>query len=160
MYISTVDWINNNLFVMNHTIVKKFREILRMFERELDHQNNSSCCCGVTLSQCHALLELTRSDHISLNQLSERLSVDKSAASRTVESLVRKNLVQRNIPKENRRTTQLILTETGLRVSDQINRGNNDYYTNILEGIPAGDLELFLKTFEIITSRMTKLNKQ
>lgn len=146
--------------MMDQKVVRTFREILRIFERELDRQNNSSCCCGVTLSQCHALMELSKSDQISLNQLSEKLSVDKSAASRTVESLVNKNLVQRNIPRENRRTTQLKLTESGNQVCQQIHRGNDNYYSEILGEIPAGDLELFLNTFETIARRMTKLNRQ
>ena len=70
---------------MNQIIVRKFREILRGSERELDRQNNSSCCCGVTVSQCHALMELSKSDQIRLIQLSAQLATDKSAASRSRE---------------------------------------------------------------------------
>jgi DNA-binding MarR family transcriptional regulator len=143
---------------MDHQIVTEFREILRVFERELDHQNNSSCCCGVTLSQCHVLMELSKTDNISLNQLADQLSVDKSAASRTVETLVTKKMVHRSIPKENRRTTILSLTETGTQVCRQINEGNNDYYDKALQSIPAGDLAVFLRSFEAIVSRMREMN--
>ena len=139
--------------------MRKFREILRIFERELDSQNNSSCCCGVTLSQCHTLMELSKTDNITLNQLSEQLSIDKSAASRTVENLVAKKMVERSIPKENRRTTKLKLTQTGLTVCQQINNGNDDYYSKALGAIPAENLAAFLRTFENMVSHMSKLNR-
>ena len=144
---------------MDQKVVRKFREILRIVERELESQNNSSCCCGVTLSQCHTLMELSKNDNISLNKLSEQLSIDKSAASRTVENLVTKKMIERSIPKENRRTTNLKLTQTGINVCQQINNGNDDYYSKALGAIPAADLALFLRTFEIMVSHMSKLNR-
>jgi len=144
---------------MDQEVVRKFREILRIFERELDSQNNSSCCCGVTLSQCHTLMELSKTENITLNQLSEQLSIDKSAASRTVENLVTKKMVERSIPKENRRTTNLKLTQTGINVCQQINNGNDDYYSKALGAIPADDLAAFLRTFENMVSQMSKLNR-
>jgi DNA-binding MarR family transcriptional regulator len=143
---------------MDHKVVTEFREILRIFERELDRQNNSICCCGVTLSQCHVLMELAKTDPISLNQLAKQLAVDKSAASRTVEQLVTKKLVQRSIPKADRRTTMLALTPTGLQVCRQINEGNNAYYDEALQSVPAGDLAVFLRSFGTIVSHMRKMN--
>ncbi len=145
---------------MDQKVVRKFREILRIFERELDSQNNSSCCCGVTLSQCHTLMELSKTDNISLKQLSEQLAIDKSAASRTIENLVTKKMVERSIPRENRRTTNLKLTRTGINVCQQINNGNDDYYLKALGAIPAGDLDVFLRTFETMISHMSKLNRE
>ena len=143
---------------MDQEVVRKFREILRIFERELDSQNNSSCCCGVTLSQCHTLMELSKTENITLNQLSEQLSIDKSAASRTVENLVTKKMVERSIPKENRRTTNLKLTQTGINVCQQINNGNDDYYSKAMGTIPADDLAVFLRSFENMVSHMSQLN--
>lgn len=144
---------------MDHQIVTEFREILRVFERELDRQNNSSCCCGVTLSQCHVLMELSKSDPISLNQLAKKLAVDKSAASRTVEQLVSRQMVHRSIPREDRRTTMLSLTRTGTQVCRQINEGNDDYYHRALRSIPAADLHVFLRSFEAMVSGMSKMNR-
>jgi len=143
---------------MDQKVVRKFREILRIFERELDSQNNSSCCCGVTLSQCHTLMELSNTDNITLNQLSKQLSIDKSAASRTVENLVTKKMVERSIPKENRRTTNLKLTKSGINVCQQINNGNDDYYSKAMGTIPADDLAVFLRSFENMVSHMSQLN--
>jgi len=103
---------------------------------------------------------VSKTDNISLKQLSEQLAIDKSAASRTVENLVTKKMVERSIPRENRRTTNLKLTRTGINVCQQINNGNDDYYLKALGSIPAGDLDVFLRTFETMISHMSKLNRE
>ncbi len=143
---------------MDSEIIRKFRENLRIFERELDIQNNSSCCCGVTLVQCHALMELSKNNNMTLNRLSEKLTLDKSTVSRTIESLVNNELVSRTIPKENRRITNLRLTKEGIAVCKQINTGNDDYYEKALNSIPGEELPIFLRSFEILANYMKKLN--
>jgi len=145
---------------MDSDIIRKFRENLRVFERELDIQNNSGCCCGVTLSQCHALMELTKNDNMTLNRLSEKLTLDKSTVSRTIESLVNDKLVCRTIPKENRRITNLSLTKEGIAVCKQINTGNDYYYKKALNSIPGKELPIFLRSFEILANYMKKLNNE
>ena len=143
---------------MDSDTVRKFRENLRVFERELDIQNNSGCSCGVTLSQCHALMELSKTNNITLSQLSEKLSLDKSTVSRTVESLVNNELITRTIPKENRRITKLTLTKMGIAVCKQINTGNDDYYEKALNSIPDVELPVFFKSFETLVNYMKKVN--
>lgn len=145
---------------MDPTIVRNFREILRKFEKELDIQNSAGCCCGITLSQCHALMELSNNDNISLSDLSSKLSVDKSSASRTVDNLVNKELVIRNIPKENRRVTNLALTKSGKQISDQINADNDAYYARALAAIPPEELSGFLSGFKKLAAHMKKINEQ
>ncbi len=143
---------------MDTGIIRKFRENLRLFERELDCQNNSACCCGVTLPQCHALMELSKENIMTLNYLSEKLTLDKSTVSRTIESLVNNELVSRTIPKENRRITNLSLTKKGIDACKEINTGNDDYYRKALKSIPKEELPIFLKSFETIVNNMNKLN--
>ncbi len=158
MYLATV--FKYNYINVDSKIIRKFRENLRIFERELNIQNNSGCCCGVTLAQCHSLMELSKKDNITLNELSKILCLDKSTVSRTVESLVKAKLVCRTIPEENRRTTNISLTEQGKEVCRQINEGNNEYYKTIFNFLEKEELTIFLKSFETIVGRMHKLNNE
>ena len=143
---------------MDTDVVSKFRAVLRNFERELDIQNNNGCCCGITLSQCHALMELSSKDHQGLTQLSQKLSVDKSAASRTIDNLTKKGMVERKIPENNRRATILSLTKSGKTLSNLINESNNDYYYKALGSIHTDDLIVFLRVFEDLAITMKELN--
>jgi len=139
--------------------VIEFRRYLRHFEREIEIQNSSNCCCGVTLSQCHTLMELDKQDNISLKDLSERLYLDKSTLSRIVEGLVNLGLVNREIPKNNRRTILIMLTKQGAEVCKKINTGNNLYFQKVLGSLSKKQLQVFLDSFKIIVTRMTEEHK-
>jgi len=141
---------------MNTDIIRRFRENLRHFERQLERQNSSGTCCGVSVAQCHLLMELNKEDGITLNTLSDRLVLDKSTVSRTVEGLVNTGMVTRIIPKENRRTTHIFLTEQGARVCTTINAGNDDYFINVLLAIPEKDREGFFNSFEKMVKKMVE----
>ena len=135
-----------------------FRKILRHFERELGRQNQSGCCCGVTITQCHALMELSAKDNITMNELARKLHLDKSTVSRTIENLVQAGLVVREIPQANRRTTRIRLTPGGQATCNTINEGNNSYFERALGAIPPSKLPGFLQAFEQLTSEMIKMN--
>ena len=143
----------------NHTI-RRFREYIRHIERELNIQNNSNCCHGVTLAQCHTLLEIFSHKSINLGDLSERLYLDKSTVSRTIEGLVTNDMVIRSVPKENRRTVLISLTEKGKDVCNQINRDSDSFFGSVLDSIPGKDLPVFLKSFEIAVEKMIKNNQE
>ena len=143
---------------MDTKTILEFRENLRHFERELQKQNTSQCCNGVSLAQCHTLLEISKHTELTLNQLSKELHLDKSTVSRTVEGLVNLGLITRMIPKENRRIVKLNLTRQGEEVCKTINSGNNFYFTQVLQLLPQDDLNNFLSSFEQIVNQMIKLN--
>ena len=144
---------------MKEIPVKQFREILRAFERELNIQNQSSCCCGVTITQCHALMNLDKKDDITLNELSDSLNLDKSTVSRTVEGLVRMGWVSRIIPDNNRRTTRISLSDEGRKICDTINSGNDFYYRQVLSDIPENLQNKFLEGLSALTMSMAEQNK-
>ena len=144
---------------MDISVIRKFRENIRHIERELNIQNNSTCCEGVTLAQCHTLLEVYSHNSINLNELSEKLYLDKSTVSRTVDSLVKNGTVSRVIPEENRRKVTISLTKRGDSICRQINQDSDAYFDAIIESIPAGDLPVFLRSFEIMVKKMIEINQ-
>lgn len=145
---------------MDTAIVRKFRENIRHIERELNIQDDTNCCEGVSIAQCHTLLALPPGESINLNDLSEKLYLDKSTVSRTVDSLVRNGTVKRIIPEENRRVVRISLTAKGTGICQRIHRESDEYFTAILKSIPAGDLPVFLRSFDIMVGRMIALNKE
>jgi DNA-binding MarR family transcriptional regulator len=144
---------------MKEIPVREFRNILRQFERAVAARNQSSCRCGVTVTQCHLLMELDREDNITLNELANCLCLDKSTVSRTVETLVNNGLIDRAIPKNNRRTTLITLTKKGKTVCRTINTGNDAYFKKTLGHIPVIHRAGFLKGFESLTRAMESQNK-
>ena len=120
--------------------VRQFRQALRILEREISLRLAlEQSCCGVTLAQCHVLLELEMNNGSQLNELSARTGLDKSTLSRTVDSLVQAGFVDRTIPEHNRRSVQLTLTEKGRLETDSINAECDTYYGRVLESVPLGE---------------------
>lgn len=140
----------------NQTI-KKFRELLRRFEREIFVQTNECCCSGITLAQCHTLLEIESKEKETLTELANNLGLDKSTISRTVDGLVNTGLINRTIPAENRRTSILQLTPAGIDVCHSINGNNDKYIEETLSVLSEKETKELIRLFEKITSQMVKL---
>jgi DNA-binding MarR family transcriptional regulator len=140
----------------DNQIIKKFREILRRFEREIFVQS-SGCCSGVTLAQCHTLMEIESKNKESVTELSKTLGLDKSTISRTIDGLVTIGLVDRTIPSENRRMSTLSLTEAGKNICSSINCNNDRYYNEVLAVLTESEQKEILTLFEKITNEMIRL---
>lgn len=145
---------------MDKKYIRKLREILRKFEQEIYFQNQTSCCDGISLAQCHTLLEIEKQGDISVTDLAGRLSLDKSTVSRTVDGLVRKKMVDRIIPKENRRLAMTRLTESGLQACCGIHNTNDSYFRGIMKDFAPEEREKFLDLFGKLTRNMEQFREQ
>ena len=122
-----------------HESLREFRRALRRLESEIGlNFADETDCCGVTVAQCHLILELENAGDVSLGELSGRLLTDKSALSRTVDALVRDGLANREENPENRRKVTISLTPAGAGRADEINRRCDESYERVLAFIPEG----------------------
>lgn len=78
------------------------------------------CCYDVSVTQCYALEALVRRGPLRLQALAEELFLDKSTASRVVETLVQKEYVRRVDDPEDRRAVRIDATTAGQRLYAQI----------------------------------------
>jgi len=144
---------------MNNVNSNDLRELIRILVRNLGLlEKDQAGCCGVTLAQCHAIVEIGRSKEINLNNLAELLNLDKSTMSRTIENLVNQNLVLREIHTENRRYIKIKLTEKGVEIFRGIEANMDDYYNNIISLIPADKKIQVLDSLQILVDTL-KVNK-
>lgn len=142
---------------MNEVDSKNFRELIRILERKLGLLNKQDVCYSeVTLAQCHALVEIGRSNTISLKELSSILGLNISTMSRTVETLVKKELVSRSSSKTDRRSIDIQLTDKGLSIFDNIENKMDSEFKNIFEEISPEDQSIALSGLNIIIEALTK----
>ena len=145
---------------MNKDYIRKFRKVIRIFEREVYLQNTDSCCNGVTLAQCHTLMEIEKSRNISVTDLANSMSLDKSTVSRTVDGLVNIGLIKRIIPAENRRMAIVSLTKTGQETCNLIHSMNDKYIEDNLSILSEKEQKDLLKLFTKLTDHMVLLRKR
>jgi DNA-binding MarR family transcriptional regulator len=133
------------------------REIVRVLERKLGVLDDlQSSCCGMTFSQCHALVEIGRAQSISLNDLADLLGLDKSTMSRTINNLVENDLVAREIDSGDRRYITIQLTPKGRQSFQEIETGMGAYFTQIYQSIPEAKREQVIESLQLLVLAMSE----
>jgi DNA-binding MarR family transcriptional regulator len=115
--------------------IKEFRRTLRHLEQLLGFQA-ADRCGAVSMPKCHAILEIESAGETTASELADRLFLDKSTLSRTVDTLVTQGLVERSPHPDDRRVVRLRLTSDGRSCCDEVNRTNDDYFKKVLDRIP------------------------
>ncbi|MDD3141236.1 MAG: MarR family transcriptional regulator [Lachnospiraceae bacterium] len=138
---------------------KQFRESIRILERRLGLLNKySNTCCGdeITLAQCHALVEIGRAESSTLKELAVVLGLDTSTTSRTVEGLVKKQLVKRTTSKEDRRSINISLTTKGYQSFHAIENTMDNFFATVFSFIPIEEKMNVLHSLDLIATAFKK----
>jgi len=95
--------------------------------------------CGQTMSvsEAHALMELSSAESLSQRQLGERLLLEKSTVSRLVGQLEERKWLRRSKDGRDGRIVNLTLTARGLKVSERLGRARRRRFEMLLDAIPA-----------------------
>ena len=120
---------------MQSSNIRSFRKLLRRLERLLISPLKDYCC-GVTLAQCHALLEIEERGETTLVDMTKSMNLDKSTLSRTVDGLANIGLVKRVPHPSDRRFTLLTLTKQGKGIAEKLNNVNDGYFKSVFDVIP------------------------
>jgi DNA-binding MarR family transcriptional regulator len=89
------------------------------------------------VTECYALETVDRHGPLRLGDLARRLHVEKSTASRVVEALKQKGLVDRRAREEDRRAVRIVATAKGRRLHERIAQEARKRYRGLLEELPA-----------------------
>ncbi len=140
--------------------IRFLREKLRQLEREISSPFRPDAgCCGLTLAQCHTLLEVGYRKEVSLIELAGSIGLDASTLSRTIQGLVVLGLVNRLADEKDRRCVAISLTEHGRRVFTEIESTFNDYFDGILELIPVDQREAMVDTIGLFCDKVQEFNQ-
>jgi DNA-binding MarR family transcriptional regulator len=137
---------------MNLDDIRLFRDSVRCLQRSLGWQAKTDAdCCGITVAQCHALLEIGNKKELSLVDLSGALGLDSSTLSRTIDTMVSGELVERNANPEDRRYVTLKLAGKGQVIYDRINQTFDQFYKAIFARIPVDKHHQVLESIGLLT---------
>ena len=92
----------------------------------------------VTLTQYRTLVVLASRGPQSLQDLAAELQVVPSTATRMCDRLVRKGLIERRTPEENRREVELRITEGGASIVARVAAGRKRQLRRITDRMSAG----------------------
>lgn len=138
---------------MKKNLSNELRELLRILVRDLGIlEKSDASCCGISLAQCHAIVEIGRADKISLVDLADILGLDKSTMSRTINNLVDAGLVLRELDMENRRYVIIQLTDNGKSIFQNTEESMNNYYLDVFNSIPEDKRNQIIESLQLLTS--------
>ncbi|GAB6280147.1 MAG: hypothetical protein STSR0007_02000 [Thermovirga sp.] len=116
------------------------RESTRELVRNLSLlDGDRASCCGVTLAQCHAIVEIGRMEKTSPSLLAERLRLERSTVTRVMDNLVVQGFVLRESDPGDRRALILSLTDKGHDFFISSENAMEEFYESILEKIPCNE---------------------
>ena len=141
--------------------IRQFRTILRKFERDVAiRQKRDDRTGGLSVVQCHTVINLGELGQATIKQMAEQMGVDKSTLSRTMDGLVAKKLVDRIIHPSDRRSLLVNLTENGRQVCEKLNRVNDHYLARVFDRIPVADQPDIVKYLDLFVSAMCEENRK
>ena len=127
------------------------QELLRRYQMR---DRNEITCCGITVSQCYALDALGDHGEMTMIQLAGKLYLDKSTATRAIDPLVERGLVQRRFGAEDRREIWVSLTPAGEKLHQEIVASLQASQRQILERVSPEKREHILEALEILSGAM------
>lgn len=135
------------------------RELLRVLIRKLGILDRSeAACCEMTLSQCHAMIEIGRAGALSVNELADRLGLDKSTVSRSADKLVLDGLLLREEAANDRRYVSLKLSSAGIAAYNNLEQRMTTYFDSVMAEIDPAEREMVLNGLHALTAAL-KSNK-
>ena len=137
-------------------VSSRLREKVRALEKKFGLLEEKIICCGTTMAECHALVEIGRAGAISLNRLAEKLNLEKSTVSRKVKALVDKEYVEREINPEDRRYILISLSEDGQLIFNRIEEDMNQYFYQVYNSIPEKKRKQVLESLDILLTAVAE----
>ena len=133
------------------------RELIRTLVRGLGIlEKSEASCCGVSLSQCHCIVEIGRKGETSLNELASILNLNKSTMSRTINNLVKQDLVERKTNPEDRRYMRITLTDNGNKIYTEIEENMTLYFEKFLDDIPGNKRYQVMESVQLLLEAIEK----
>jgi DNA-binding MarR family transcriptional regulator len=134
---------------LKESLVKIIRLLSALDESEMS-------CCGITLAQCHALVEIGQAGCLSLNTLAESLGLDKSTMSRTVENLVKQGFCGRESDAQDRRYVMIKLTPAGAAMYAQVKSGMDGWFAAIFDALPQEKRDQVLESAALLLEAISR----
>jgi MarR family transcriptional regulator, organic hydroperoxide resistance regulator len=125
-------------------LIQRLVRTLQLFERATLTRH------GFTFSQCYTMLNIHQNKVITMNELSTKMNLDTSTMTRVVNRLLRDDYLHRERNPEDRRVVFISLTEKGKEAAEELAREVSDFYRNILNQIPRGEVNRVFSSVQVL----------
>ncbi|MEZ9393474.1 GNAT family N-acetyltransferase [Vibrio splendidus] len=118
----------------------QLRELSRQLVRQLGMLDKDCGDIALPPIQAHTLIELEQQP-LTVNQLADKLNIDKSNASRAVNNLAKNSLIQTSPHPNDKRSVVASVTEQGINTLAQLHSQQNQFYDSVLERLTEAETQ-------------------
>lgn len=129
-----------------------FQERMVLLTRAFGWHRPGETPCGraVPIAEAHALLELSRSPHLTQQELAERLNLSKSTVSRMVSILDDRGWIQRRRSEHDARALELRLTDAGSAAAADLAEARGAKMGRVLSKVPNSERAAVLAALDTL----------
>jgi DNA-binding MarR family transcriptional regulator len=131
-----------------HEILELIRRISAATKSRMIHGAEDM---GFSITQFLVMFELTRADKMSMLELGEKCGLPKSTVSRVVDQLVKRGVVKRARPENNRRVVILTVTEAFVKGKEKMKQA---VAKEMSDSLTPGKTAAIIKTLEELYEMM------
>lgn len=130
----------------------KLSEAMTAFRRSMmASKENWAGQLDLSHSQVHALMLLSDNHRQTTGDVAVSLCVTPSAATQTLDTLVRRGLVERQADETDRRVIRHVLSPVGKDITDSIHRKRQHYMNELVRRLTPEQLEAAIIAMNVIT---------
>lgn len=131
--------------------VQAIRSFNRFYTRHLGLLNNRLLDSSYSLAEARILYEIGAHQSIRMRDLSELLGIDKGYLSRIISALIRRGVVSRRTSKEDRRSSNLMLTKRGERSLQSLQQQSDEQISAMISRLSRDKLDSIVNAMDEIT---------
>jgi MarR family transcriptional regulator for hemolysin len=139
---------------LKRQLVAQLVESSRLLRNYIDHRAKDR---GTTRAQWIVLFRLREQEGLSQVDLADVLELQPISLVRLLDRLVEHGLLERRHDPRDRRTNRLFLTASGRQLVDDLDSLRDSIATDVLQDLPAEEIETSLKTLRDIKDRIKGL---
>lgn len=136
---------------LKRQFIAQLVESSRLLRNYIDHRAKER---GTTRAQWIVLFRLRQQEGLSQVDLAEVLELQPISLVRLLDRLVDHGLLERRPDPRDRRANRLFLTRTGRQLVDDLDSLRDSIATDVLQEIPAGEIETSLQALRDIKDRI------
>lgn len=103
-------------------------------------------CYNITPAQWIVLFKLSQQDKLTQKELAEKTNKDQPTLARILDLLENKEWVERQVSKEDRRSFNVLLTQLGVDLVQELTPYIENIFSHMLKDIPKEHLDIFIQT--------------
>ena len=133
-------------------------KILPMFVQKAIYEHDiSHLKLSINSTQTLILMFVNENSGKTMSEISSLTGLEKSSFTRSVDYLVKNDLVTKNFPPHDRRTIHLSLTKRGSRAADLIKNDFDRYLESLIAHFSENEKKEFIDTLRTLSGYMQKI---